>query len=282
MHLDNWLERFALDDQILAQSYEQLGDVKRSWLKKLIAHLYNYYGREDCQEKIVSMTYAQGLKSYARVSPWNLLVCVIGRGYRAANKVIAAIMPAIMAGTKEIVVVLEDWGAQDLPDQVLVGLELMGVENILLMDKDDITGFVRETGSNQGMDGLFCLDDKEIVEQFFREKNCVVWAPRPVNLAGLVIDENVEWNLDVLSWANPDLEFVVLADKKGDWPDNFHVFEGSKKDFWLQPFDVVFAPEVYLLKHKHISLGFGPGHESSWVWPELEKKLFFLQQIVWT
>ncbi|WP_457572294.1 hypothetical protein [Desulfovulcanus sp.] len=283
MHLDNWLERFALDDQILAQSYEQLGDVKRSWLKKLIAHLYNYYGRKNCQEKMVSMAYAQGFKSYVRISPWNLLVCVIDNQFKAANKVLAAIMPALMAGTKEIIVILENSEHKEMPEQILVGLELMGVENILLMDKENISNFMQEIVSNNAVDGLFCLGDKEIVSQLVGQKNYFFWSPRPVKLAGLVVDTDLNWDVEILSWANPDLEFIVLTDKKGnDWSGNFRVFEGREEDFWSQDFDVLFASEKEFLKNRRITLGFGPGQESSWIWPELDGSFFYHRQIFWS
>ncbi|MBT8764040.1 hypothetical protein KFV02_08865 [Desulfohalobiaceae bacterium Ax17] len=282
MQLDNWLERFALDDQVLGQAYEQLGALKRSWLKKLIANLYNYYGREEVQEKVVSLAQGQGLKSYVQITPWNRLVCVIDNQFKAANKVLAAIMPAIMTGTKEILAIVENWEENEPPEQILVGLELMGVESIMAMSRENILNFIQESENNNALNGLFYLGPKQILSQALgQKKGYFFWAPRQIKLAGLVLDASKEWNIDVLGWANPELEFIVLGDRKGNWPQNFRQFTGDKESFWSKDFDVLFASEKEFVKNKQISLGFGPGQESSWIWPDLDKALFYQRRVFW-
>jgi len=282
MYPQNWLERFAVDDQILGQAYEQLGAVKRSWLKKLIANLYNYYGREEVQEKVVSLTQGQGLKSYVQITPWNRLVCVIDNQFKAANKVLAAIMPAVMTGTKEIIVIVENWEENEPPEQILVGLELMGVESILAMSREDILNFIQESENNNALNGLFYLGPKQILSQALGQKrDYFFWTPRQIKLAGIVIDASKEWDIDVLSWANPELDFIVLGDRKEKWPQNFHPFKGEKESFWSLDFDVLFASEKEFVKNRHISLGFGPGQEGSWIWPDLDKALFYQRRVFW-
>lgn len=131
-----WLETHALPDVCMARAYEAEGGQGRAVLKKSIARLHALWGEYPARERS-SRQFSRDfcIETDQSPVPYALVCCPAGYGQPAA--LLAAVMPAILAGVREILpcLILPDGESfssshEQQAAPLLVAMELAGVEKV--------------------------------------------------------------------------------------------------------------------------------------------------------
>lgn len=140
-----WLDGHAVPDGLTADAYERLGGEGRAVLKLCIARLHRLWGEQpldECTEKRLAPDFS--VISQVAPSPYALLVCEASYAHPAA--LLAAVMPAILAGVEEILpcfVHCGDGAAMPPAAPLLAALELAGVERAFHTSATECEEFLR-------------------------------------------------------------------------------------------------------------------------------------------
>ncbi len=143
-----------LDDEMFACAWEEVGAEDRALLKTAIAWHFHRFGRQDgiLRREISSPDAGFGMRAVSQPAPW--AIGVLDRGFASPARLLAELVPALLAGVPRILVVSEHMPAPAL----LVALELAGMEDVFLAGHAGIASLPGHCG---GMPGpgrliLFC------------------------------------------------------------------------------------------------------------------------------
>lgn len=123
-----WLERHALSDEAMGLAYESLGGEGRTALKLCIARLFRLWG-ESARSERCEKRFAPDFLLVAHESPAPHALFVCDARYRHPAALLAAVMPALLAGVEEILPCFVQEEAEAVPSApLLAAMELAGVE----------------------------------------------------------------------------------------------------------------------------------------------------------
>lgn len=138
-----WQESRALPDEELGAAYEALGGKGRAVLKLCIARLFCVWGelpRLETTDRRYSRDFR--LVSEEKPAPFALFVCQAS--YTHPSALIAAVMPAILAGVDEILPVFVTDANTRLPaPPLMAAMELAGVERCFSCTQAEARTFLR-------------------------------------------------------------------------------------------------------------------------------------------
>ncbi|THB64049.1 MAG: hypothetical protein D6E12_15725 [Desulfovibrio sp.] len=284
MALPALLDTHLLDDEHFAQAYDGVTPEQRAWLKTSIAFLHAAKEWGGPHRSVRTSEYSGAtLVEVERMSRW--AVVLMGRDVISPVRVVACASAARLAGVEEVVAVVLDeqpGEASPLPDPVLAGLELAGVESVALLSPDQVSQLMAEA-VDQGEPGVV-LALGELAGAFSaalgQARHCLkIW--REPEMLPLAAWGRASWNWDALEFAHPGAEFVVYGEA-GDAPGHVRRAGESLEEMIRNPHTAVYLEqqdmEQALASTDRV---LGPGCESVWFWPELSRDFFIHTGRAW-
>lgn len=262
--LDEWL----VSDEDFATAYEQTGAVCRSWLKKSISRIFALTKGTPPPATQTQKTWPDGFTARAssRVCDW---VCVcLGADFVSPVQLCAALVPALVAGVQELVVLREQNGTP-FPSSLLTACELSGAETVCQLPFARLTELLQARHAAGGSGRIVALGQGDFSDLRFSSQDTVFWQTPPLLRMGVVFSDSSRWETALLDWAHPGQPFLRWGAVPADCPLETLPATFPPEDFCG---DAFFAP-AHLLSGQS-ALGLAPGHELSWYWPELTVSFF--------
>ncbi len=120
------LEPYAIDDDTRAMAYEHASPQQRQMLKTAIAY-HALQGEGPSTSSCVLEYKAKGFWQRTHCAPAPTLFILCGEEYVSPARLVAAVMPALLAGVGQCIFVHVS-GGKSLAPALLVALELLGLE----------------------------------------------------------------------------------------------------------------------------------------------------------
>ena len=260
------LQPWLLGDDEFLFAYEQTGDIQRSWIKKSIA--WNFLqtsekaSRSEClQEKM----WASQLRVRFVSRPLDWAYVWLGADFASSVQLAAVLVPALVFGVKELVVLREDDG-QKFPSALLTACELSGAELVAQLCREELSA-VLQPRFQYGNGALLSLGTS--LPSFSLPRNVRLWQSPPTLQAGIVFSGGVSWDLDLLHMVHPSLRFLFWGE-----PPQATVLDLQAASMPVEEFygDVLYAPSDFLTGKT--MLGLENGFELAWCWQELDETFF--------
>ncbi|MFP4167261.1 MAG: histidinol dehydrogenase [Desulfonatronovibrionaceae bacterium] len=250
-------------DELMGRAYEAVGEYGRALIKQALAGLYYFYAPSGRIQGKSTLNPESGQGLFRLRRPVPSLDLLIGQGYVSYPRLLAAAVPAVCCGVREIRALVQD-GEQTSP-WILAALELCGVEEVYFLPADSELPAPGEASFSKVRVELGRVADRQAAGI----PNCKVWT-EPRNMrAGIWQEPGSAIDCRVLTDLHPDIEFFVYS------PNGMEGAKvSSKSEFTRLDHDVVYAPAKVLRDCVRAWLGLGPGMERTWLWPEI---LDFLQ-----
>lgn len=154
-HCQTWFAEHAIEDTRMAEAYESLGDKGRAILKKCVARHYDVWG-ERPQREVESRMFRQGfgVELTQIPAPWALIVC--DADYPSPAALVAAIMPALLAGVSQLIPCFLPVGG-GISAPLLASLELAGVEEAYAAEEGEAISLARALTEEKGKGRIVLL-----------------------------------------------------------------------------------------------------------------------------
>lgn len=266
----DWLAPFLVSDDLFGVAYEATEPERRAWLKSSIARLFAMHGASSETWGRHERQWRQGFVTVAECQPVAWTVIVISQDYVSAPRLLAGLMPALLAGVRNILVVRVGDSAP-WPDPILAALELAGQEAVVNLSEERLLSLFSEMQGQGAGRWVFLGSLPHMVSACHSQQNAhiAVWTEPVFTAIGVATGQEID--VDLLAWAHPDMKLVSVNVENAD-PDDFTGFSGCEA---FAAF--VGDPEVIDLVPDSVPLMLGPGQEGCWIWPDLEPS-FFLQR----
>jgi hypothetical protein len=273
----DWLGTCLVPDEAFGDAYEAATPERRAWLKTCIARLHALHGAAGMTWGRAEKQWRQGFVSVAEMRPVDWTIVFLSEEYASGPRSVAALMPALLAGVANVLVVrIADQGAH-WAASVLAGFELAGQEAVVSLSVDRVPVLLADMarkGSGRCL-VLGKIDEalKAAVTRFTLECSPFVagwFEPVPGALAIAEAEDACEIDEELLAWAHPDLQIVRYDG------DNLEMVQqdASGEGGFLA---LAGTPDLIDIVPDSIPLMLGPGQEGCWIWPELEPQ-FFMQR----
>ena len=119
-----WLQDYQIADDIFGEAYEATLPPQRAWLKKTIAQVYGINSPEAPSRTWNVNTWRGGFETEVSTAPLEWTVLLLDEKSVSAVRILAALVPALAAGVKNILAVFCGEGV--ISRSVLAGFELAG------------------------------------------------------------------------------------------------------------------------------------------------------------
>ena len=251
--LPDWLESFRPDDDLYANAYEGTPAGLRALLKTAIAFAFHRWKADADESHMQTKSLRAGFCRAETSRPADWVLAVVSEDFASPARLLAALVPAIIAGTGRIAVV----SPAPFAPAVSTALELSGLEDSFVLD-DARTADLYEDLRAASSDGRVIVlgggaqlsaGQKDLLHRAsadgvpeFRDHA----APRLLSLYGKTDGDACGLSADEvkkrLLWLHPD---AVLLDEPEDG------------------MQAIFAPEGAALPFR-VPLTAGPGMEACW------------------
>lgn len=287
----SWLQADMLPDERFQEAYDLTPDQGKAVIKQLVSRLYARFGQNRTLHHESSIVLDQGVRIRDRVEPPNWALVTLDMEHASPVRLVAAVMPLVLAGTPNILVVrVKRQGQADTkwPPDMLTGLELAGQENACDLGLIRTRKLFQELASS-GLPGAvvelghepFLGPDREDASPGSVLHLRPAWDGR----IGVWMDQEASWDLDMLSWAHPDARLCVwshLTQAPPGMPENSTYTCGTLPEFFAARHSVVFVPPSQASRALDTaSAVYGPGMEGSWVWPGLRPEVLRYGRAAW-
>lgn len=268
MNFDSFsiLQPWLLGDDEFLLAYEQTGDIQRSRIKKSIA--WNFLqtsekaSRSEClQEKMWTSQFR--VRFFSRPLDW--VYVWLGADFASSVQLAAALVPPLVFGVKELVVLREDDG-QKFPFSLLTACELSGAELVAQLRREELPA-VLQPRFQYGNGALLSLGTS--LPPLSLPRSVRLWQSPPTLQAGIVFSGGVSWNLDLLHMVHPSLQFLFWGEPPQEAALDLQAASISVEEFCG---DVLYAPADFLTGKA--VLGLENGFELAWCWQELDEAFF--------
>lgn len=246
-----------IPDELMAESYETVGEHGRALIKREIARLLSLFSsKRGVKSKQLYDPHTGQELSFSR-QPILELNVDIKEDFASFPRLLAAIIPALCCGVREVRAFLP--GRERITPWILAALELSGVEDILCPSSADYGGESVHPGDFSGFwVNLGRFSDAQ--NTGFGQGWC-----EPAGLkAGVWMDSPGRFDIQAIRKHHPDVQIKLYSPEK---TENARVISGE--GFVLLDHDVVYAPEYLLPECSRAWLGLGPGMEFAWIWPDI-------------
>ncbi len=283
MDIFSHFEPYLVHDDAMARAYEHITDRERAWMKKQIAHLCACYTPADTLvQECISQTLG-GLSRRTISTPLDFVGAILDGNHFAWNKILALLVPGIMYNASQIGILILADSSDHIEPELLTALELAGIEDIYCLPRENVPDlFQILTQENKGHLFVSQALTSHIQPDVKGVGRCgFTPLPREPKLkAGIWAGPNQDWDWDTISWANPDVEFVVSGENSGHAPQGFKSLDLDRSEFINLDLDVFYGP-AELFRECQAPLGLSPGMESCWVWPGITPELFLHRREFW-
>ncbi|MBQ8173140.1 MAG: hypothetical protein IJ474_01275 [Mailhella sp.] len=143
IELPDWLEARRPDDSLYADAYESTPAELRALLKTAIAFSFHRWTNMDGEKREMRSCSRSGFchSENSRSADW--VLAVLGSGFASPARLLAALIPAIIAGTGRILIVSE----APFTPSICTALELAGLEDSFVMEGDCLHGLYEDLRS---------------------------------------------------------------------------------------------------------------------------------------
>ena len=140
IELPGWLEACRPDDALYADAYESTPAELRALLKTAIAFAFHRW-QPACDEQRTERRSARaGFRHSESSRPAGWALAHLGPGFASPARLLAALVPAVLAGVGRILIVSE----APFSPAVCTALELAGLEDSFLLDADQMPGLYED------------------------------------------------------------------------------------------------------------------------------------------
>ncbi|GAU07870.1 hypothetical protein [Desulfoplanes formicivorans] len=277
MDLSHSLEKLQIEDTLFAEAYATLGAAKRSVLKKWIAQLYLFWGRNRQCRRAETICWDQGFVTTRSERPLDWGLVILGETFAAPGQLLALLLPMLLAGTRHVVVVRETSGAISFPAPLLVAMELAGQETVLAATTKDLAWVIEHVPQAYGPRGkICCLGAPDLDPLPGRD----LWSGgRPQ--AGIWFDPDVAWDLETIAWTLQGARLHVGGAVPGNLDDHYVQHDDPFDVFIERDFGALYLPHPERLASPLSTPAFGPGQEGGWFWPGISLQTFTLSTVTW-
>ena len=272
----SWIEGHLTEDGHFAAAYDALSDRQRGVCKVSMARLESLYGGilPECQT-VRSEKQGRSYFSHTTPAPWALFL--VGHAFTSPVRLLAALMPAVLAGVPDILVCRVREGAAPAPvvNAVLTSLELAGQETVADISPSEAGELVEYACGHMDGGRLLFLGPFPGCERLFlsavkRGFPCRAEFDVPriaVTSAAQALLEREEApegtfypSFEYLHFAHPDASVITLGAEELPGAEAYSCVLCAEEevDSWL-----LSAPLVLT-----------PGEEACWVWPDVSPAFF--------
>lgn len=251
-------------DEIFAEAYDAVDATLRARLKTNIALHHSMLGVTPSLNVTHTNRATAGFAMTEQKQAVSWTVIVLGESFASGPRLVAALMPALLAGVEDVHVVRVTDGEQNAspwPQALLAALELAGQEQASTAAVDALVNFIGEKGGSGRL--LFLGDDgakSRIVHAVAKMPNIEIWSS--TDKPRIYIDSEADFDADLMRWAHPDAVFCETVAEGGEVDAVFTVGDGQEYSH---------NPKAPLTLRQ--------GCDALWIYPSL-KPDFFLQQSV--
>lgn len=285
-------------DAAFAAAYDATPPERRADLKTCIAALHALFGEKPSSRLTSVANQRLGMAFLDGACPVPWAVICLDPAYASGPRLLAALMPALLAGVHDVRVVRLAPSGSSWPAPVLTALELAGQEQAHDLDLSGLVALL-EHRCAQGRGRLVLLGEAPSssgIVEIARRASVPVWMegapPR------IVIDTYASIDREVVRWAHPDADIlhaedavrgrcqarmsedglgadrVVEDDQSAGWPvASFrHGLSGGPDAVCCSVSD---AP-AWMARTPRVLM---PGREGCWVHPDLSPDFFFMRSL---
>lgn len=282
----HYLDKHRVPEEALAKAYSAVSDLERAWIKKNIAQLYAF-DPPDAQEQIrITSRWTAGFQSFVHVRPKDWVILVLAGKSTSPARLVAALLPAITSGVKNILAILVDEAAPR-PHQ-LVALELCGLDMVCALNGRQTKKLL--TFLAQSKTRGVILDPDHLLAQSCLPENwrdaMALWRPAALRRMGLWTETPNQWDWQALAWNHSSLTIDVWGKPPGGkppkkLPQGFARVRGDQEAFFDAGYQVLGIPVRFLAKAppQRCDLILTPGQEGCWLWPDLHREIFLIRAI---
>ena len=264
----SWAEGRRVDDTVCARAYESAKPGARAAIKTAMAMYFCY---DEPAREVVHESREDDLSGFWRSrtvfpAPWAVLA--VTPDYRAAARLLAAVMPAVISGVKKIACVCVDGVPSN---ECLVTLELAGVADIFSLSAAELSALLEETQPGPGRLVLLHKGELDIIQHQARTLHIPCFEERSAPV--LTIPRPELFDLDVLRFAQGEgCVTRALHSPAPQAPDVFYASEEAVKTHCLAR------------QHSRFSLGMAPlalapGCEGFWLHHGLGRSFFLAHRV---
>lgn len=263
-HSAGWPDAFdewRLDDSVMAEAFDSLLPTQRAAIKTSIALHFALHGEHSALTECTVQDVAKGFAYSTGQSPMAWAVLFVEPHFAAGPRLLAALMPAILAGVPLLAVACV---GGEPSATVCACLELMGVEHVFCVPHvSAATNFIQQAVNTAGPRGcaLFVHQGKlGPVYQAAQAAKLRCWqdqtSPR------LAVDSSMAQAEALIGWCHPKAERVPA-----------------------QEADALFCSHQECLQQKDIHapsapLVLGAGLEAFWCYQELDPRYFLQKSLI--
>ncbi|MDL2272436.1 hypothetical protein LJC23_05325 [Desulfovibrio sp. OttesenSCG-928-I05] len=273
-----WIEDRLVDDGRFAAAYDTLSDQQRGACKLAIARLETVYGGMLPGRDLRHIE-ANGVAHIMRREPVPWALFLLGQGFASPARLLAALMPAVLAGVPNILVCRVRGGVTPapLPPALLAALELSGQELVADLTPRDARKLVEHACEHMTKGRVFFLGS------FLGCDNLLLAASRAGHLCRAEFDPP---RIAVSPAALPFYGEEADATPDGAfWPSfgYIHFAHPDAEIMTLEP-DIIPGAEEYscvLCGEEEVEawllsapLALTPGEEACWIWPDFSPAFF--------
>ena len=173
--LPEWLADKAVDDELFAHAYESCSNAQRGWLKKTISLHFALAGEAPAQYSLQMEFPRLGVRSACFKHPADWCVLLLPQDVASPVRALAAVVPAMLAGVRELIVVRQTRDdvapGPEWPAGLLVGLELAGVRRIFDLSPQETAELLQRLLEGECSDVFLCWIPAKTYPMLFRTES---------------------------------------------------------------------------------------------------------------
>ncbi|HAS88769.1 MAG TPA: hypothetical protein DCS48_05625 [Desulfovibrio sp.] len=254
-----WLQDYQIEDEIFGEAYEATLPPQRAWLKKTIAQVYGINSPEAPSKAWNVNTWRGGYETEVSTAPLDWTVMLLDDSSVAPVRILAALVPALAAGVKNILVVY--CGTGGLPQSVLAGFELAGQEDVVNLPQQKVDELLEQLMHN-GIDGAV-LDLRANMALMPYGPGVRYWRAPEISSISVCKEEDSP-DMDVLAFVHPDVEFTEVDENS---------LEEVQADAAVVPAEIVGDALM------NFNIVLAHGQEGCWLWNGFNSSFFKRESI---
>ena len=211
IELPGWLDACRPDDALYADAYEGTPAELRALLKTAIAFAFHRWPLADDEQHTSRRSARSGFAHSESSSPAGWAIASLGPGFASPARLLAALVPAILAGVERILVISE----APFSPAVCAALELAGLEDSFLLDGEQMPGLYEDMRTLCPEGRVLAFPDAEghftPAQQELLHSAALDGMPRLRDLPSpriLCLHEPGSFHEESLRWLQPDAEFL--------------------------------------------------------------------------
>lgn len=195
-----WAEETRIDDDLLTKAYENTEPKYKAAIKTGLALSFMYFGQNQGTKLTKTTDTHKGFWQHETTIPAPWAIIALTDTYDAPARVIAACIPAQLANIQTIGVVFI---GKKPNKNILVSLELCGIENIFLLNKTQLCTLLEELQPGPGRLVLLHNGELDSIAQNARLISLPFYEERQPPI--LNIPEPSVFDIDILKFAHGNI-----------------------------------------------------------------------------